>query len=81
MGVLATSNKPEGDDLFRKILLASASIPILLPPVYIPVEVGDEIYDEMHVDGGVATQVFLYGEILNLDDEKWLTFLLKSESY
>jgi hypothetical protein len=68
MGVIAASNRPETDDLFGKILLASASIPILLPPVYIPVEVGDEIYDEMHVDGGVATQVFLYGDILNLDD-------------
>ena len=68
MGAIAASNKPEADNLFRNILLASASIPILLPPVYIPVEVGDEIYEEMHVDGGVATQVFLYGDILNLDD-------------
>ncbi len=68
MGIVAASNRPEADDLFRKILLASASIPILFPPVYIPVEVGGEIYDEMHVDGGVATQVFLYGDILNLDD-------------
>ena len=48
---------------FRKILLASASIPIIFPPVYIPVEVGGEIYEEMHVDGGVATQVFFYGDI------------------
>jgi hypothetical protein len=68
MGAIAVNNKPETDNLFRKILLASASIPILLPPVYIPVEVGDEIYEEMHVDGGVSTQVFLYGDILNLDD-------------
>ena len=68
MGAIAANNKPETDNLFRKILLASASIPILLPPVYIPVEVGNEIYEEMHVDGGVATQVFLYGDILNLDD-------------
>ncbi len=68
MVAIAANNKPETDNLFRKILLASASIPILLPPVYIPVEVGDEIYEEMHVDGGVSTQVFLYGDILNLDD-------------
>jgi hypothetical protein len=68
MGAIAANNKPEADNLFRKILLASASIPILLPPVYIPVKVGDEIYEEMHVDGGVSTQVFLYGDILNLDD-------------
>ena len=54
-------------------MLASASIPGAFPPVYIKVEAGGEVYDEMHVDGGTATQVFLYplgvdwGEIL----EKW----------
>jgi hypothetical protein len=68
MGVIAAADRPEAFDLFRKILLASASIPILFPPVYIPVEVGNDIYEEMHVDGGVATQVFLYGDILNIDD-------------
>ena len=68
MGVVAATNSPEASDLFRKILLASASIPIIFPPVYIPVEVGGEIYEEMHVDGGVATQVFLYGDIMNFDD-------------
>jgi hypothetical protein len=64
MGVIAASDTPEAFDLFRKILLASASIPILFPPVYIPVEVGGEIYEEMHADGGVATQVFFYGDIV-----------------
>jgi predicted acylesterase/phospholipase RssA len=68
MGVLAASDRPETFDLFRKILLASASIPVLFPPVYIPVEVGGEIYEEMHVDGGVATQVFFYGDTMNFDD-------------
>ena len=68
MGAIAAYDKPEADNLFRKILLASASIPILLPPVYIPVEAKGEIYEEMHVDGGVSTQVFLYGDILNLND-------------
>jgi hypothetical protein len=68
MGVLAASDRPETIDLFRKILLASASIPIIFPPVYIPVEVRGEIYEEMHVDGGVATQVFFYGDTMNFDD-------------
>jgi len=68
MGIIAASDRPEAFDLFRKILLASASIPIIFPPVYIPVEAGGEIYEEMHVDGGVATQVFFYGDIVNLDD-------------
>jgi predicted patatin/cPLA2 family phospholipase len=68
MGVVAASDRPEAFDLFRKILLASASIPIIFPPVYIPVEVRGEIYEEMHVDGGVATQVFFYADIINLAD-------------
>ena len=33
MGVIAASDRPEGFDLFRKILLASASIPVLFPVV------------------------------------------------
>ena len=34
----------------------------------IPVRVGDEIYDELHVDGGVTSQVFLYPAQLDLRD-------------
>jgi hypothetical protein len=33
---------------------------VVFPPVYIQVEAGGKTYDEMHVDGGTATQVFLY---------------------
>jgi hypothetical protein len=42
------------------VLLASASIPALFPPVLIDVEAGDRSYDELHVDGGVTAQVFFY---------------------
>jgi len=38
-------------ELFRKVVLASASIPVGFPPVYIQVEVDGERYDEMHVEG------------------------------
>ena len=31
------------------------------PPVYFKVEIDDEEYDEMHVDGGVITGMFGYG--------------------
>ena len=68
MGVIAAADRPEAFDLFRSVMLASASIPILFPPVYIPVEAGGAAYEEMHVDGGVTTQVFCYGDIMNLDD-------------
>ena len=41
-------------------MLASASIPGMFPPVRITVRVGKQEYDELHVDGGVSSQVFFY---------------------
>jgi predicted acylesterase/phospholipase RssA len=46
--------------LFRQILLASASIPGAFPPVMIDVNLDGTAYQEMHVDGGTMAQVFLY---------------------
>lgn len=66
MGAIASSGHKDSLDLFRKIMRASASIPVVFPPIYIPVEAGGKTYDEMHVDGGVCTQVFFYGFMLDL---------------
>lgn len=66
MGAIAASGHPGAPDLFRKVMLASASIPGVFPPVYIEVEVDGQIYDEMHVDGGVITQVFFYESMLDI---------------
>ena len=60
MGKIATIGTPQALDLFRKIMLASASIPGAFPPVMFDVAVDGETYHEMHVDGGVSAQVFLY---------------------
>jgi predicted acylesterase/phospholipase RssA len=60
MGAIAASGHPEALKLFRKILLASASIPGLFPPQYFKVEADGRQYDEMHVDGGTMAQVILY---------------------
>ena len=62
MGEIATAasrGDREAADLFRDVLLASASLPGVFPPVHVKVRVGDQIYEEMHVDGGPARQVFL----------------------
>ena len=61
MGAIAASGKPGSLELFRKIMLASAAIPVVFPPVYIDVEAGGQRHEEMYVDGGTATQVFFYG--------------------
>ena len=58
MGAIAASGHPKALEIFRKVMLASASIPVVFPPVYFNVEAGGKSYDEMHLDGGVVTQVF-----------------------
>jgi hypothetical protein len=61
MGLIATSGRPDALALFRKVLLASASIPVAFPPVLFDVELtpGGPRYDELHVDGAVGARVFL----------------------
>ncbi|TVQ40662.1 MAG: hypothetical protein EA356_00910 [Geminicoccaceae bacterium] len=56
MGKIAEAGELE---LFRDVLLASASIPGAFPPVGIEVEAEGRRYTEFHVDGGVATSVFV----------------------
>lgn len=61
IGRIAASGEPFALDLVRQIIMASASIPGAFPPVPIDVEAADgQIYDELHVDGGASSQVFLY---------------------
>lgn len=68
MGAIAASRQTDAPGLFRKVVLASASIPGAFPPVLIEVEVDGIQYDEMHVDGGLKAQVFLHGAVLNIKD-------------
>ena len=55
MGAIAKRGDAE---LFRKVIRASAAIPIVFPPVHLPVQVNGVAYEEMHVDGGTMTQMF-----------------------
>lgn len=56
MGLIATQGGPQGLRLFRDVLLASASIPGVFPPVIIGARSSDgRVVGEMHVDGGVNT--------------------------
>jgi predicted acylesterase/phospholipase RssA len=65
MGRIAMSNNREAKLLFRKILLASATLPGVFPPVRIQVRVGGKNYDELHVDGGITRQVFIAPSIFS----------------
>jgi predicted acylesterase/phospholipase RssA len=60
IGSIANSGLPGGLELFKRILLASAAVPGLFEPVLIDVNVVGEQYQEIHVDGGVTSQVFLF---------------------
>jgi len=60
MTAIAASQDPRSADLFRQVLVASASIPGLFPPVMIDVTVDGARHQEMHVDGGTMAQIFLY---------------------
>ncbi len=56
MGLLASQGDDNALTLFREVLLASASIPGVFPPVLIKGLSGDgTLIEEMHVDGGVNT--------------------------
>jgi predicted patatin/cPLA2 family phospholipase len=68
MGAIASSRHPDAINLFRTIMLASASIPGAFEPQYIRVEVNGKTYEELHVDGGTAAQVFLWGAGVNVKE-------------
>jgi hypothetical protein len=69
---IAASGEPGALALIRKVLLASAALPIAFPPVKIEVEADGRRYDETHIDGGAAAQVFLYPPEIS-----WSHFLKK----
>ncbi|MDR9829967.1 patatin-like phospholipase family protein [Vibrio sp. FNV 38] len=58
IGEIANSNMPDKVDLIHQVLAASSSIPGVFPPQFIQVEHNGERLEELHVDGGLATQVF-----------------------
>ena len=66
MGKIAASNDPGALELFRNILTASASIPGLFSPVLIDVEGEGRRFAEMHVDGGVTSNVLIVPEAVLL---------------
>ncbi|AYC32028.1 patatin family protein [Pseudomonas cavernae] len=66
MTKIAASRDPKALTLFRSLMIASAAIPGAFPPVMIDVEAGGRAYQEMHVDGGTMSQVFVYPPSLHL---------------
>jgi predicted acylesterase/phospholipase RssA len=73
MTKIAASRDPKALELFRTILIASAAIPGAFPPVMIDVEADGRNYQEMHVDGGAMTQVFIYPPSMHIQEVRAAT--------
>lgn len=59
LGAIACQPDGQGRELIRDILLASASVPGMFPPVTITVNVDGKSYQELHGDGGATATVFV----------------------
>ncbi|VGO14686.1 hypothetical protein PDESU_03254 [Pontiella desulfatans] len=68
LGAIAASGHPDAYELIIDVLLASAAIPGVFPPVYFEVEHNGQTFDELHVDGGVTTQVFISPVSFNMEN-------------
>lgn len=68
MGAIAASGRPDARRRYVDVLVASASVPVLFPPVYFDVEIDGRRCREMHCDGGAEAQVFLRGFMLDVED-------------
>lgn len=62
MGAIASGEGEAALALFIDVLVASASLPGLFPPRMITVESGGKTFDEMHVDGGTISPMFVVPE-------------------
>ena len=58
IGAIAASGRPDSIDLIRKVLAASASVPLAFAPQLINVTADGHSFQEMHADGNVTTAVF-----------------------
>lgn len=64
MGKIAALGSPEALRLFRDVMAASASIPLVFPPILIEAEGRGRRFEEMHVDGGVTAPVLTLPDAL-----------------
>ena len=59
LGSVALNGGPDAKPLFRAILLASASVPGMFPPVRIRFPADGGVREETHIDGGVTLPFFI----------------------
>jgi predicted acylesterase/phospholipase RssA len=82
IGAIAASDAPKRRELIRDILVASSSIPAIFPPARIDVVADGQRYEELHVDGGIANQAFLFpANVTRSDLDLWTDNARRSTVY
>ena len=77
IGAIADRRGDRAIELVRQIILASAAVPVLFPPVPIEFEIDGKRFTELHVDGSVSQHVFAYPtqiDVIQIDKAMGLTF-------
>ena len=69
VGELARRGDPSSLQMLEDILVASASVPGVFPPVLIRVQNGANAVLEMHVDGGAVSNFFIWPEDFPIESE------------
>jgi Patatin-like phospholipase len=62
MGRIASIGSSEALSLFRDVMAASASVPVIFPPMLIDAEANGIRFQEMHVDGSVTAPILTLPE-------------------
>lgn len=69
MGEIAEEGGENARLMFRDVLIASASVPGVFPPIMLNVQSRGRAAQEMHVDGGVTASFFVMPQIISLWSE------------
>ena len=68
MGAIAASDRIDKYQRFADIIYASSALPVYLPPQYMKVDINGHDYYQMHIDGGIYSQVFMIGLLVNWNE-------------
>jgi len=81
IGIIASSDNDNSSDIIINIILASSALPGVFPPVFFDVTADGKNYKELHVDGGVVSQLLLPPEtyIENCDENRKMYLIRNSK--
>lgn len=60
MGKIASLRTDASTSLFHRVMLSSAAVPGVFPPTLFDATLDGREYHELHVDGGLSVQIYLY---------------------